>query len=104
MNMEREQFEREAVAAASTESSSPYVEDIPVIRYYSNGCSVLMNDWQDIEYFTGSFPTLFPLGAGGHISTPQKHKVPLSLKAWAKWALNHHSRRYIKMPVIVHRQ
>jgi hypothetical protein len=104
MNMERERFEREAVAAASTESSSPYVEDIPVIRYHSNGCSVLMNDWQDAEYFTGSFPTLFPLGAGGHISTPQKRKVPLSLKAWAKWALNHHSRRYVKMPVVVRGQ
>jgi hypothetical protein len=100
MNMERERFKREAVAA----SSSHYVEDIPVIRYRSNGRSVLMNDWQDAEYFTGSFPTLFPLGTGGHISAPSKRKVSLSLKAWAKWALNHHSRRYVKGPVVIHGQ
>jgi hypothetical protein len=97
MNMERERFEREAIA----ELSSYYVEKIPVICYCLNGCSVLMNDWQDTEYFTGSFPTLFPLGAGGHISTPQKCKVPLSLKAWAKWALNYYSRRYVTIPVIM---
>jgi hypothetical protein len=103
MNMEREHFEREAVAAASTESSSHYVKDIPVICYHSNGHSVLMNDWQDAEYFTSSFLTLFPLGTGGHISAPSKHKVSVSLKAWAKWALNYYSRRYVKGPVIVHR-
>jgi hypothetical protein len=45
MNMEREHFEREAVAAASTESLSHYVKDILVICYYSNGYSILMNDW-----------------------------------------------------------
>jgi hypothetical protein len=93
MNMEREQFEREAVIATNTNTS--YVKDIPVICYYSNSCLVLMNDWQDADYFTGSFLTLFPLGIGGHILAPQKHKVSLLLKAWVKWSLNHHSRRYV---------
>jgi hypothetical protein len=97
INMEREQFEREAV----TGSLSYYIEDILVICYYSDGYLVLINNWQDVDYFTGSFLMLFPLGAGGHISTPQKHKVPLSLKAWAKWALNHYSRRYIKMLIVI---
>jgi hypothetical protein len=42
INMEREQFKREAVAATNTNTS--YIKDIPVICYYSNGCSVLMNN------------------------------------------------------------
>jgi hypothetical protein len=79
--MEREQFEREVVAATSTELSSYYIKDILVICYYLNGYSILMNNWQDTEYFTGSFLTLFPLGTGGHISAPLKCKVSVSLKA-----------------------
>jgi hypothetical protein len=55
---------------ANTDSSSHYLEDILIIHYCSDGYSVLMNDWQDTDYFTGSFLTLFPLGIGGHISTP----------------------------------
>jgi Domain of unknown function (DUF6570) len=95
LNIEKERFEREAPANSRGESStSRYIEDIPVIRYVSNGRSVLMNDWQDPEYFTGSFPILFPLGLGGHLSDCRERKVPVSLKSWAKWALTHHSRRY----------
>jgi hypothetical protein len=95
MNMERDQFQREAIIVANTDSSSYYLEDILIICYCSDGHLLLMNDWQDADYFTGSFLTLFPLGTGGHISTPQKRKVSLLLKSWAKWALNHHSRRYV---------
>jgi hypothetical protein len=54
-----------------------------------------MNDWQDQEYFTGSFPTLFPLGFGGHLAESQERPVSVSLKKWAEWALSHHSRRYV---------
>ena len=25
-----------------------------------------LNHWQDSHYFTGTFPTLFPCGTGGH--------------------------------------
>jgi hypothetical protein len=70
INMERDQFQREAIAAANTDSSSYYLKDIPIIYYCLDGYLVLMNDWQDIDYFIGSFLTLFPLGIRGHISTP----------------------------------
>jgi hypothetical protein len=95
LNLEKERFERDRPASSSGDTSTAqYIEDVPVIRYISNGRSVLMNDWQDPEYFTGSFPTLFPLGIGGHLPKPQDRPVPVSLTAWAKWALSHHSRRY----------
>jgi hypothetical protein len=93
MTLERDRLEHEAAASATNPAPLHYVEDILVIRYMSNGRSVLMNDWQDAEYFTGAFPPLFPWGTGGHLSTPEKRGVPVSLKAWAKWALSHHSRR-----------
>jgi hypothetical protein len=54
----------------ATNTNTLYIKDILVIYYYSNGCLVLMNDWQDANYFTGSFLTLFPLGTGGHILAP----------------------------------
>ena len=103
LNLGKERFENPPAnpsgeSSANSSGESPvaqYVDDIPVIRYVSNGHSVLMNDWQDPEYFTGSFPTLFPLGIGGHLPNPHEQTVSVSLKAWAKWALNHHSRRYV---------
>ena len=52
--------------------------------------SVLSNVWEDPLYFTSAFPTLFPTGAGGHLDA-RAQKV--SLEAFAKWALKHHSRR-----------
>jgi hypothetical protein len=94
-NLKKDQFERDSPASSNSEAAPRYIEDVPVIRYISNGRSVLMNDWQDEEYFTGSFPTLFPLGTGGHLLKPQDRCIPTSLTAWAKWALGHHSRRYI---------
>jgi hypothetical protein len=93
LNLEKERFERCPANSGSGDQAAQYVEDIPVIRYISNGQSVLMNDWQDLEYFTGSFPTLFPVGTGGHLPDPQQQTVSVSLKAWAQWALGHHSRR-----------
>jgi Domain of unknown function (DUF6570) len=102
LNLERDRLETEPSTAggegsggSSAGAASHYIEDIPVIRYTSSGHSVMMNDWQDAEFFTGSFPTLFPLGAGGHLPVPPARSVPVSLKAWAKWALGHHSRRYV---------
>jgi hypothetical protein len=94
LNLEKGRFEREAGPQADGEDSSPhYTDDVPVIRYVSKGRTVLMNDWQDAEFFTGSFPTLFPLGSGGHLPLAQERPVPVSLLAWAGWALSHHSRR-----------
>jgi uncharacterized protein DUF6570 len=99
LNLERDRFERNPPPDSSGGNPVPhYIEDVPVIRYVSTGRSMLMNDWQDPEFFTGSFPTLFPLGSGGHLPEPQERSVPVSLKAWAKWALTHHSRRYVSNP------
>jgi hypothetical protein len=68
INMEREQFKRETMAVTNTNTS--YVEDILIICYYLNSYSVLINNWQDANYFTNSFLTLFPLGIRGHILAP----------------------------------
>jgi hypothetical protein len=96
LNLERDRFERDAPPLSNAGDSVPhYIDDVYVIRYVSRGRSILMNDWQDSEFFTGSFPTLFPLGSGGHLADPQERPVPVSLQAWAKWALSHHSRRYV---------
>ena len=62
----------------------------PMISYRVQGEAALMNAWKDPHYFTGAFPTLFPNGVGGHLD---KREVLVSLEAYARWALNHHSRR-----------
>ena len=67
--------------------------EIPVITWVGDGRRVLMNDYEDAEYFTGAFPTLFPYGRGGHLPQSNERSIPVSLEAWAKWILNHHSRR-----------
>jgi hypothetical protein len=84
-----------------TDGNVPSTEDVidePVHRrgtmrtifYAIHGQSALMNSWEDPHYFTAGFPTLFRTGTGGH---QDKRTVPLSLTAFAEWALNHHSRR-----------
>ena len=52
--------------------------------------SVLSNVWEDPLYFTSAFPTLFPTGTGGHLD---ERAVKVSLEAFGKWALKHHTRR-----------
>jgi hypothetical protein len=90
-----------------TGESVPTVEDVidgpgrrrgnmPTISYAIRGQSALMNSWEDPRYFTAAFPTLFPTGTGGH---QDKRTVPVSLAAFAEWALNHHSRR---QAVLIH--
>jgi hypothetical protein len=69
--------------------------EVPVIVWESNGRRVLMNDYEDRGYFTAAFPTLFPYGKGGHIPGPDEGHTPVSLEAWAKWLLSHHSRRQV---------
>ena len=63
----------------------------PKIAYAIRGHATLMSSWEDPNYFIGAFPTLFPNGLGGYLD---KRPIPVSLKAFAKWALNHDSRRY----------
>jgi hypothetical protein len=64
--------------------------DLPTISYAIRGQASLMSSWEDPNYFTGAFPTLFPNGLGGH---QDRRPISVSLTAFAQWALNHHSRR-----------
>jgi len=64
--------------------------DLPTISYAIHGQATLMSSWEDPHYFTGAFPTLFPSGVGGH---QDERPVPVSINAFAQWALSHHSRR-----------
>jgi len=69
----------------------------PVITYAIRGQARLLSAWVDNHYFTGAFPTLFPHGIGGHLD---ERNIKVSLEAFAKWALNHHSRRcdFLSLP------
>ena len=78
---------REGTSGADTEQS----EQIPVITW--SGRQVLMNDYEDTEYFTGAFPTLFPYGSGGHLPPSSERGIAVSLEAWGEWLMSHHSRR-----------
>ena len=81
LNLKKDRFERESPPNPAGGDAAPHhIEDVPVIRYVSTGRSILMDDWQDPEFFTGSFPTL---GSGGHLPEPQERPVPGSLQAWA---------------------
>ena len=55
--------------------------------------------YHDSDYFTASFPTLFPYGTGGHKDSRRTEDV--SLEAWAKWTLKHHSRRFAQHPTFI---
>jgi len=73
----------------------------PVITWVGDqGRRVLMNDYEDSEFFTGAFPTLFPYGKGGHLPQANERRSPLSLETWGKWLMNHHSRRYVITQVL----
>jgi hypothetical protein len=74
------------------ESTASESEQRPLhIRYgFRKDSAALCNSWEDPLYFTAAFPTLFPTGAGGHLDN---RPVKVSLEAFAKWALSHHSRR-----------
>ena len=73
-----------------TTTNCPDQRNMPTISYSIQGQAVLLNHWEDPRYFTGAFPTLFPRGTGGHLDN---REAPVSLMAYAEWALKHHSRR-----------
>jgi hypothetical protein len=66
----------------------------PVITYSIQNRPVLLSAFSDPHYFTGAFPTLFPYGIGGHL---ERRDIAVSLEAFARWSLSHHSRRYIQV-------
>ena len=88
-------MDSERHSSDSVTSSEVGGEGTPVISWKGNGRLPLINDYDDSEFFTGAFPTLFPYGKGGHICDPDQRSIPISLEAWGKWLLSHHSRRYI---------
>ena len=71
-------------------SAEKGVGKMPVISYTIHGQAILVDHWSDPYYFTAAFPTLFPTGIGGHLD---QRTIPVSLGAFAEWALSHHSRR-----------
>jgi hypothetical protein len=78
---------------ASCAQRSPEHDEqrIPTLSYRIQGQAPLLNHWDDPTYFTAAFPTLFPLGIGGHL---EDRSLNVSLSSFAEWALQHHSRRY----------
>ncbi|XHF99669.1 hypothetical protein AWENTII_003161 [Aspergillus wentii] len=65
----------------------------PTIAYKIRGNATLIDNWTGPCYFTAAFPTLFPAGIGGHLD---ERDTPVSLSAFAEWALHHHSRRFAR--------
>ncbi len=59
--------------------------NIPILSYKNSDRVVRLNNWENPEYFTTSFPSLFPFGIGGHVCTTRgskKRNIPLEL--WGK--------------------
>ena len=54
--------------------------ETPVITWVGDGHRVLMNDYEDAEFFTGAFPTLFPYGRGGHLPESGERTIAVSLE------------------------
>jgi hypothetical protein len=65
---------------------------LPVISYTVDGKITLLDNWTEPSYFTSAFPTLFPTGIGGHLD---ERSIPISIDAFAEWALSHHSKRHV---------
>jgi hypothetical protein len=84
-------YSEDAVDTLDNGEDEPDHSHEPVISYNLRGKPALMSAWEDPHmYFTGTFPTLFPTGIGGHLD---QREVLVSLEAYAQWAMNHHSRR-----------
>jgi hypothetical protein len=72
---------------------------MPVISYTIHGQATLVDHWSDPHYFTAAFPTLFPTGIGGHLD---ERTIPVSLEAFAEWALSHHVEGVSLLSMIKH--
>jgi hypothetical protein len=65
---------------------------LPHISYKTTRELPLINSFSDPDYFTAAFPTLFPFGIGGHLGDANGDRPEeVSLKAFAKYAMLHHS-------------
>lgn len=85
---------REDMSVRESERNTQHFDHrkLPIISYTTRGETTLMDHWIDPHYFTAAFPTLFPAGIGGHLD---ERTIPVSLAAFADWALRHHSRRWV---------
>ena len=64
----------------------------PHISYKRAEGVPLLNSFTDPEYFTGSFPTLFPFGIVGHLGDASGNRPgKVSLQEFAKYTMMHHS-------------
>jgi hypothetical protein len=64
----------------------------PHISYKTSRDLPLINSFTEPDYFTAAFPTLFPFGIGGHLGDANGNRPEtISLKAFAKYAMLHHS-------------
>jgi hypothetical protein len=64
----------------------------PHISYKTSQDLPLINSFTEPDYFTAAFPTLFPFGIGGHLGDANGNRPEtISLKAFAKYAMLHHS-------------
>ena len=62
-----------------------------VISYNSYNDGKPLNDWNNHNFFPIAFLTLFLYEDGSHIAL---QSIKVSLYAWAKWALSHHSKHF----------
>ncbi|KAJ5215236.1 uncharacterized protein N7498_001643 [Penicillium cinerascens] len=74
-------------------------QQIPSLSYRIWGQATLTDHWHDPSYFTGAFPTLFPLGISGHLD---ERSFDVSLSSFAEWALKHHSRRFARHRIFIY--
>ena len=64
----------------------------PHISYKTSQDLPLINSFTEPDYFTAAFPTLFPFGIGGHLGDGNGNRPEtISLKAFARYAMLHHS-------------
>lgn len=62
-----------------------------ILTYKKPSQVVFLNDWDNLEYFTISFPFLYFFDTKSHISaTNSFRKYKILLKLCSKWALLYH--------------
>ncbi len=86
---------------STVENSDPVDNDAsqPMLTFNLKGNRITLNDWDNADFFLLAFPTLFFHGDGGHCIP---HPQTVSLQAWTKWALSHHSRRFAQHLVFIY--
>ena len=73
---------------------------LPHISYKTPQELSPMNAFTDPDYFTAAFPTLFPFGVGGHLGDANGDRPEeVSLKAFAKYTMLHHSLLWVFVAV-----